>query len=62
MCAKPLKPVCVPDPVVKKEEKKAAAAAPKPAAAKAEKKLDNVESLPPSSFNVYDFKTFYVNH
>ena len=27
-----------------------------------EKKKDNVESLPPTDFNVYDFKTFYVNH
>ena len=58
MCAKPLKPIVV---VPKKEEKPkaAAAAAPKP---KAEKVLDNVESLPPSNFNVYDFKTFFVNH
>ena len=62
MCAKPLKPVCILDPVVKKEEKKAAAAAPKPAASKDEKPKDNVEALPPTSFNVYDFKTFYVNH
>jgi elongation factor 1-gamma len=61
MCAKPLKPICVPDPVTKKEEKKAAPEAPKPAA-KAEKQKDNVESLPPTNFNVYDFKTFYVNH
>ena len=60
MCAKPLKPVCIPDQVpAKKEEKKVApAAAPK----KAEKPKDNVESLPPTSFNVYDFKTFYINH
>jgi elongation factor 1-gamma len=61
MCSKPLKPICVADP--KKEEKKEA---PKPVV-KAEKKVeekkkDNVESLPPSAFNVYDFKTFYVNH
>jgi len=59
MCAKPLKPVCVAE---KKEEKKKAApvqAAPKP---KEEKKKDNVESLPPSPFVVYDFKTFFVNH
>lgn len=60
MCAKPLKPVCIQE---KKPEKKAApAAAPKPAAVKEEKKLDNVESLPESPFNVYDFKTLYVNH
>jgi len=58
MCAKPLKPLCT---VPKKEEKKAA---PAPAAKKVveEKKKDNVESLPPSPWVVYDFKTFYVNH
>jgi len=61
MCAKPIKPTCVEDVVVKKDEKKAA---PAPAAKKAveEKKKDNVESLPPSPWVVYDFKTFYVNH
>jgi elongation factor 1-gamma len=59
MCAKPLKPVCVAE--VKVEKKKAApvAAAPKPVE---EKVKDNVESLPETKFNVYDFKTFYVNH
>ena len=31
-------------------------------AAPAEKPKDNVESLPPTDFNLYDFKTFYVNH
>jgi elongation factor 1-gamma len=56
MCAKPLKPLVV---VPKKVEKVVAVAAPKK---KEEKVLDNVESLPPTSFNVYDFKTFYVNH
>lgn len=59
MCAKPLKPVCVAE---KKEPKKAApvaAAAPKKVE---EKKKDNVESLPPSPFVIYDFKTFFVNH
>ena len=62
MCAKPLKPTLV-EP--KKEPvKKAApvAAAPK---APVEKKLDNVQQLDkdkPTLFNVYDFKTFYVNH
>lgn len=58
MCAKPLKPLCT---VPKKEEKKAA-----PAAAKKEVKKevpkDNIASLPPSPWIVYDFKTFYVNH
>ena len=27
-----------------------------------EKEKDNVESLPPTTFDVYEFKTFYVNH
>jgi elongation factor 1-gamma len=58
MCAKPLKPLCT---VAKKEVKKAA---PAQAVKKVveEKKKDNVESLPPSPWVVYDFKTFYVNH
>jgi elongation factor 1-gamma len=65
MCGKPLKPVCVPDPVSAKKEVKKEKAAPVAAAepkAVEEKKLDNVDSLPPTPFNVYDFKTFYVNH
>jgi len=64
MCAKALKPVCLPDPA-KEEKKKAAAAkaaAPKVEAAKVEKKKDNVESLAPSPFNVFDFKTTFINH
>jgi hypothetical protein len=48
----------------KKEEKKKEA--PKEAAPKAEEKpakvLDNVESLPPTSFDLFSFKTLYVNH
>jgi len=62
MCAKPMKPICLPDPVKAKEEKKAKpAAAPKPVEKKAEKVKDNVEALPPTDFNLYDFKTFFVN-
>lgn len=59
MCAKGLKPSGLIEPVKVKKE------APKPAAAKpkvVEKAKDNIESLPPTPFNVYDFKTFYVNH
>ena len=62
LCAKPMKPSCVADVVVKKEEKKALAAAPKKEVKKEEVKKDNVASLPPSPWVVYDFKTFYVNH
>ena len=64
MCQKALKPVTLPDPKKeeKKKEEKKEAPKPKPAEAKPEKKLDNVQSLPPTSFNLYDFKTFYVNH
>jgi hypothetical protein len=36
--------------LVKKEEKKE------------EKKKDNVESLPETSFDLYSFKTLFVNH
>ena len=61
MCAKPLKPLCT---APKKEEKKKAApaAAPKKEKKEEEVKKDNVASLPPSPWVVYDFKTFYVNH
>jgi len=63
MCAKPMKPICLPDPVKPKEEKKAKpAAAPKKEEKKPEKVKDNVESLPPSPFDLYSFKTFFVNH
>jgi len=58
MCAKALKPVVK---VEKKEVKKVAAPV-KKEEKKVEKKLDNVESLPPTPFNLYDFKTFFVNH
>lgn len=56
MCAKPLKPVCIQEVKVKKEVvvqvKKV----------KEEKPKDNVESLPPSPFNIYDFKTLFINN
>ena len=64
-----MKPVTVPDAKVetkekkdnKKEAKKAAPAAQaKPD--KPEKVKDNVESLPPTSFDLFNFKTLYVNH
>ena len=60
MAAKPLKPSCKADP--KPEKKKAAPAPAKKVEKKEEKKKDNVESLPPSPFNVYDFKTLFINH
>ena len=60
MCNKAMKPVVVAD--VKKEEKKKEAAPVAKKEVKAEKKQDNVEALPPSSWIVYDFKTFFVNH
>lgn len=59
MCAKALKPVLVAE---KKEPKKAAAAPVKKEKKETEKPKDNVESLPPTPFNVYDFKTLFINH
>lgn len=59
MCAKALKPVCLPDP---KEEKPKKAAPPPPV--KKEKPKDNISSLPKSSFELGDlenFKRFYTN-
>lgn len=59
MCSKPLKPVCIPEPKVEKKKVEA----PKPAPVKKEEKpKDNVESLPPTNFNLLEFKKFYVNH
>lgn len=63
MCAKALKPVTVADPKAEakpKAEPKKEAPAEKPK--KEEKKLDNVQSLPPSPFDLYNFKTLFVNH
>ena len=60
-----LKPVCEADPVKPKEKKaeqKPAAKKEEVKAAPAEKPKDNIESLPPTDFNLYDFKTFFVNH
>jgi len=63
MAAKPLKPVCI--AAAKKEAPKKAAAAAKPKEEpkkKEEKPKDNVASLPPSDFDLYSFKTFFINH
>ena len=60
LCAKALKPVVAAEK--KKEEKKAAPAPAPKKVEKAEKPKDNVESLPPTPFNLYDFKTLFVNH
>ena len=62
MCAKPIKPSCVADVVVKKEEKAAPAAKKEVAKKEDAKPKDNIAALPPSPWVVYDFKTFYVNH
>jgi elongation factor 1-gamma len=60
LCAKALKPVVI---VEKKEPKKAApVAAPKAEKKVEEKPKDNVASLPPTSFDLFNFKTFFVNH
>jgi elongation factor 1-gamma len=59
MAGKALKPSGLIEPVKVKKE------APKPAAkkeAKPEKPKNNIDALPPTNFNVYDYKTFYVNH
>ena len=59
LCAKALKPVLAEE----KKEVKKAAPAPAPAPKKTEEKpKSNVDLLPPTTFNLYDFKTFFVNH
>lgn len=65
LCDKTLKPFgLLEEKKEKKEEKKKEA--PKEEAPKVEEKpakvLDNVDSLPPSPFDLYSFKTLYVNH
>jgi elongation factor 1-gamma len=61
MCAKPLKPILAVEEKPKPKEQPKAAA-PKVEKVVEEKKLDNVQSLPPTSFDLFNFKTFYVNH
>lgn len=58
MCAKSLKPVVEAEPKEEKPKKVAAAPAPK----KEEKPKANTDLLPATNFNLYDFKTLYVNH
>lgn len=62
MAAKPLKPLTVAE---KKKEEPKKAAAPKPKEEpkkKEEKPKDNVAALPPTDFDLYSFKTFFINH
>ena len=58
LAAKPLKPVLKEEP---KAPKKVVQAVAKPKEAEVKVK-DNVESLPPTPFVIYDFKTFLINH
>jgi len=60
LCAKPLKPTGLIE--APKAPKKQAVQQPKAEKKEVVKPKDNIESLPPTPFNVYDFKTFYVNH
>jgi len=63
MCEKALKPVTVPDvKVEKKKEEKKEKKEEKPKEAKPEKKGDNVANLPPTTFDLFNFKTLLVNH
>lgn len=58
LCAKALKPVTAPKKEEKKEEKKVE----KPVAEAAPKKeVDPLDALPETKFNLYDFKTYFVN-
>jgi len=59
-CAKSLPPTLAAE--TKKEEVKKAPAEAKPAEAKEKKEENPLDQLPPSSFNMFDFKTFFVNH
>lgn len=60
MAAKMIKPIVKAAPKVEKAKK---AAAPKPAAEAAPKKdVNPLDALPPSKFDLYNFKTLFVNH
>ena len=63
LCGKPLKPKTVEEPKAPKEEKKKKEEKKEAAPPKKEEKKpkDNVQALPPTSFGLYDFKTFFVN-
>ena len=56
-----MKPVVKEAPKEEKKPKAQPAAKPKEEK-KEEKKLDNVQSLPPTPFDLFNFKTFFVNH
>jgi len=66
MVAKALKPKTGEPPAKKeekkKDEKKKQEAQPKQEKKVVEKPKSNIELLPPSDFNLYDFKTFFINH
>jgi len=61
MAAKPMKPTFAEAPK-KEEKKKQPAQQPKAEKKKDEKPKSNIELLPPTNFNLYDFKTLFVNH
>jgi len=61
MSAKALKPK-IAEPPAKKEEKKKQEPQPKQEKKKEEKPKSNTELFPPTDFNIYDFKTFFINH
>lgn len=63
LCAKALKAVAPPKKEEKKEAPKAAAKATNEDGEVVEKKkTDPLDELPPSTFDLFAFKTFYVNH
>lgn len=62
LCDKALKPFKLVEEKKEEKKKEAPKEAPKAAEEKPAKVLDNVESLPPTTFDLYSFKTLFVNH
>jgi elongation factor 1-gamma len=64
-CQKPIKPPKLPAKEKPKAEKKkdepAQAAKPKPAAEEEKKAKNPLDALPPTPFDLFNFKTYYVN-
>ena len=62
LCDKALKPFKLVEEKKEEKKKEAPKEAQKAPEEKPAKVLDNVESLPPTPFDLFSFKTLYVNH
>eukprot|EP00352_Strombidinopsis_acuminata_P005918 CAMPEP_0176376074 /NCGR_PEP_ID=MMETSP0126-20121128/27931_1 /TAXON_ID=141414 ORGANISM="Strombidinopsis acuminatum, Strain SPMC142" /NCGR_SAMPLE_ID=MMETSP0126 /ASSEMBLY_ACC=CAM_ASM_000229 /LENGTH=378 /DNA_ID=CAMNT_0017737361 /DNA_START=38 /DNA_END=1174 /DNA_ORIENTATION=+ len=61
-CAKPMKPVLIPEEKKKAAPKPVAAAKPKEEKKEEKKDINPLDALPPTKFDLFNFKTFFVNN